>query len=245
MKKEYGSKLKVIKHTKNRGVSASINTGVRATRGHLLLILNNDVLPSVGLLETVLAKFEDSKVFSVSLHEKGFGPARGYFADGFILIGQKPESNRVEKSFYASGGSAVIRKRMWQELGGMDEKLLSPFYWEDIDLCFRASKRGYLNLWDPENYIVHNHESTVSKFPKKYVQRIRERNQLLTIWKNIHSKSLFKKHISGLISRCLKHPGYLRIILMASFKLPLAIKARRKEQKESTVSDEAVFSTYS
>ena len=77
----------------------------------------------------------------------------------------------------------------------MDEKLLSPFYWEDIDLCYRAAKRGYINLWEPRGKVVHKHESTISKFPKIYVARVKERNQLLMLWKNIHSKNLIKKHI--------------------------------------------------
>ena len=126
----------------------------------------------------------------------------------------------------------------------MDEKLLSPFYWEDIDLCFRASKRGYTNLWSPFGKVIHNHESTSLKLPKKYVDRIRERNQLLMLWKNLHSKAMFNKHLNGLFKRILKNPGYIRIVFMSLLKLGLVIKARRKEIKECVVSDEAVFQKY-
>lgn len=240
----YKDSIRLIKHTKNRGFATTVNTGVRSTNGDLICLLNNDVLPSVDFLELVLDSFKDEKVFAVSLHEKKYGPARGYFENGFIQIGSKKESKTVEDSFYVSGGSGVFRKSIWQELGGMDEKLLSPFYWEDIDLCFRAAKRGYLNLWSPFGKVIHNHESTISKLPKKYTDKIKERNQLLMLWKNLHSKTMFKKHLNGLVRRSLKNPGYIKIILLSLFKLGLVVKARRKEMKECVVSDEAVFQRY-
>jgi hypothetical protein len=92
--------------------------------------------------------------------------------------------------------------------------------------------------------VVHNHESTISKFPKKYVQRVRERNQLLMIWKNIHSPVLIRRHIVGVIKRVVRHPGYIRIVLMALGRLGTALKERSKEIKLSRVSDEAVFSRF-
>lgn len=241
---KYKNIIRLIKHTKNRGFSATVNTGVRSTTGDFICLLNTDVLPSTNFLELVLDSFRDEKVFAVSLHEKNYGPARGYFEDGFIQISSKKESKEIENSFYVSGGSGVFRKSIWQELGGLDEKLLSPFYWEDIDICFRAAKRGYLNLWNPFGRVVHNNESTISKLSKKYIERVRERNQLLMLWKNLHSKAMFEKHLNGLFKRILKNPRYLRIILMSLFKLGLVIKARRKEIKECIVSDEAVFQKY-
>lgn len=236
--------VKLIKHTKNRGFSAGVNTGVRAAKGDLILLLNTDVLPEDNFLESVFKHFEDTRTFAVSLHEKEYGWAKGFFSDGYIQLGMGEESPSVHPSFYVSGGSGVFRRSLWVELGGMDEKLLSPFYWEDIDICYRAAKRGYLNLWEPKGHVVHNHESTISKFSKSYVQKVRERNQLLMLWKNIHSPNLIRKHIVGLFMRLIKHPGYIRVVLMALGRLGIAMKARKKEIKESKVSDEAVFSKF-
>src|SRR3972149_7908176 len=42
--------VKLIKHTKNRGFSSSVNTGVRAAKGDLILLLNTDVLPEENFL---------------------------------------------------------------------------------------------------------------------------------------------------------------------------------------------------
>lgn len=236
--------IKLIKHKVNRGFSASVNTGTRMAKGDLVLLINTDVVPERDFLVPIFKHFEDDKVFAVSLHESGFGWAKGSFFGGYIQLAMSEETDSSHRSFYVSGGSGVFRRSIWMELGGMDEKLLSPFYWEDIDLCFRAEKRGYVNLWEPDGKVVHNHESTISKFPKVYVQRIKERNQLLVIWKNIHSPALIRNHILGVLRRTLRHPGYFRIILMAIGRLGIALRQRKKEIKLSKVSDEAVFMRY-
>lgn len=236
--------VRLFKHKTNRGFSAAVNTGARAAKGDLILLINIDVIPEKDFLVPVFKHFEDKKVFAVSLHEKGYGWAKGSFSEGYIQLGMGEETQDVHPSFYVSGGSGVFRRDLWMELGGMDEKLLSPFYWEDIDLCYRAEKRGYINLWEPDGRVIHNHESTISKFPKKYVQRVRERNQLLVIWKNIHSPVLIRKHVIGVIERAVRHPGYIRIVFMALGRLGIALKERGKEIKLSKVSDEAIFSRF-
>ncbi len=238
--------VKLIKHTKNRGFSTAVNTGARASKGEILCLLNNDVIPEVNFLEKALDLFEDKDVFSVSLHEKGRGPSGALFNNGIIdLSHSKPEAKNPVLSFYTSGAAGLFRKSIWKELSGLDDRLLSPFYWEDIDICYRASKRGYLNIWCPYGKVIHNHESTSSKLPKKYVARIKERNQLLMLWKNIQSKSFLQKHFNELLKRLYSHPGYLLVVFMALMRITTVFKLRNKEIKESVVSDEAVFQRYS
>ncbi len=242
--KENFPEVKVIKHKVNRGFSSSVNTGARSSKGDLLVLLNTDVIPEEDFLVSVIPMFKDDKVFAVSFNEKDFSWAKGKFEDGFI--GHEPgrKTKEVHDTFWVSGGSGIFRRDYWMKLGGMDEKLLSPFYWEDLDLCYRALKRGYKLLWDPDSKVLHKHESTIGKLSKKYVQRIRERNQLIFIWKNLTSPILFKRHIVELFKRMIKHPGYIRIVLMALGRMRFILKARRKEKRECKVSDEAIFSRF-
>jgi GT2 family glycosyltransferase len=234
----------VIRHKVDRGFSASVNTGTRAAKGDLIFLINTDVIPEKNCLEKVISDFDDKKVFAVSLREIGYGPAKATFTDGYIDLVKGEESNTIQSTFYVSGGSGVFRRNILMELGGMDEKLLSPFYWEDIDLGYRAAKRGYKLLWDPRGIVEHHHESTISKFPKEYVARVKERNQLLMLWKNVTSANLTRKHIAGLFSRLIKHPGYIRIILMALGRFSTVLIRRQKEIKECKISDEMLFSRY-
>ncbi len=245
LSKNFKGLYKLIRHTKNRGFSAAVNAGVRATHADLVLLLNNDVFPDPDFLVETQKLFINENVFAVSLHEKNHGPARASFQNGFIDIGNpKPESKKAELTFYVSGAAGLFNKKIWQELGGMDERLLSPFYWEDIDICYRALKRGYITMWSPDGKVVHNHESTSSKLPKKYVARIKERNQLLMLWKNIHSKAMLSKHVNYIFRRIAKAPGYLLVLILALARFDRLLKARKREIKESIVSDEAVFQKY-
>ena len=236
--------VKLIQHKVNRGFSASVNTGARASKGDFIVLLNSDVIPDKDFLLSIYKHFKNPNVFSISFHERGYTWAKGEFSQGYVEHRQGDSNNKTHETFWVNGGSAIYRRDYWMELGGMDEKLLGPFYWEDIDLCYRAAKRGLLNLWEPKAYVTHKHETTMSQLPKVYVNRIRERNQLLFIWKNITSPNLFRKHLIGLATRVAKHPGYLRIVVMALARGKLMLKARYKEKKESKISDEAIFAKF-
>lgn len=237
--------IRVFKFTRNRGFAASVNMGVRMAKGNLVVLLNTDVAPQEDFLISTFHHFDNHKVFAVSFHEQDFSWARGVFVRGFISHEPGLGTDSAHISFWASGGSAIYRRELWVELGGMDEKLLSPFYWEDIDLSYRAWKRGYSVIWEPKAVVVHHHESTIAQLPSKFTQRVKERNQLLFIWKNLTSRNLFKKHVSGLWERAFRHPGYFLIILLALSRLGQVLKKRQKERRESEISDEAVFAKFS
>src|SRR3990167_1824659 len=241
---EFAGRIKIVRHTQNRGFASTVNTGARTARAPLVCQINTDVTPSIDFLVAVLQHFEDSKVFRSEEHEKRFGPARGKFEFGFVGFGSGKEKDRPVDSFWVNGGSGVFKRSIWMKLKGMDEALLSPFYWEDIDLSYRAAKRGYRLLWEPRANVIHKHESTMMKLSQKRVAKIRERNQLIFIWKNLTSANMFKKHIKGLFRRLFKNPGYIRIVLAALVKLPKILAARKKEKRESKVSDEAIFARF-
>lgn len=236
--------VKVVSHKKNRGFSSAVNTGVRSSKGSLIALINNDVAPSENFLVKALDHFSDAKIFAVSLHEDGYSWAEGKFIDGFVSHSSGQNSKDTHRTLWVSGGSGVFRRDLWIKLGGMDEKLFSPYYWEDIDLGYRALKRGYELLWEPNSLVYHHHESTVSRLPRKKVQKIQERNQLIFIWKNITSANLFRKHFVGLAKRVATHPGYLLVVVSALLRLGFIAKARRKERKECKISDEAIFASF-
>ena len=243
VKKEF-PQIRLIKHRVNRGFSAAVNTGARMAKGELICLLNTDVIPEKNFLEAAIAHFNRKEVFAVSFHEKDYSWAKGDFREGYLSHSMGKESLEAHPSLWANGGSALFRRDYWMALGGMDEKLFTPFYWEDMDLSYRAYKRGFVVLWEPNARVEHKHESTMGQLSKSYIQRIRERNELFFIWKNITSPNLFRKHIAALFTRMFRHPGYLRVVFLAILKVGIIIMARRKERKEATVSDETLFARF-
>ena len=243
LKKDF-SEVKLIIHRKNRGFSESVNLGVRSAKGELICLLNTDVSVTSDFLKSVFFFFKDPFTFAVSLHEKGYGGAIGKFDQGFIVHQGKKEVDRPVATFWVNGGSGVFSRSIWFKLGGFDGRLFSPFYWEDLDLSYRALKAGYKIYWDPNSLVFHEHEATIKKIKRTKREGIQQRNQLLFIWKNLTSNQLMRKHILGLFKRLLKHPGYLKVIFLALVKMPMVLKSRRKVKKFFKVSDDAIFANF-
>jgi len=235
--------VKIIKNKKNLGFSKGVNTGAKITKGEYLCLLNTDVKPEKDFLERVLPQFDDSRIFAISLSERTFPPSSGFFEKGFIL--HKPiKTTDTCSTFWVSGGSGIFRKKTWDLLGGFDEDNFSPFYWEDIDLSYRAMKAGYRLLWSPKGVVFHEHESTAKKVPVWYRTYIQERNYLIFHWKNLTSARLLRKHLVALAKKIVYHPGFLKPFLGAVAKLPTLIRERRKNKKLEKVSDEAIFAQF-
>src|SRR3990172_2007442 len=153
--------------------------------------------------------------------------------------------NKVNRGFSATvnAGVKVAKEEIILLLN--NDVLVTDNFLEDIDLSYRALKRGYRLLWHPSAKVLHKHETTYGKvYARKSLQLTKEVNQLTFIWKNLTSGNLFRKHVFGLFSRLRKHPGYLRVVIMALTKARIIRRARKKEKKEGSVSDEAIFAKF-
>jgi glycosyltransferase involved in cell wall biosynthesis len=65
-----------------------------------------------------------------------------------------PAYNYVKDVDYVSGASLMIRKTLWTDLGGFDERF-APAYFEDSDLAFQARRAGYRVVYQPKSVVVH------------------------------------------------------------------------------------------
>ncbi len=209
--------LKILEHKKNRGFIPSVNELFDKASGEVVVLLNNDVFVEKDFLKPLLKHFQNPDVFAVNLHEEGQGPSIAFWNNGFYEFKKGEEKDEVQKSAWASGGSAAFRKNIWQELEGFDE-IFSPFYWEDTDISFRALKSGYEILWEPHSNVKHEHETTIKKLNQRKVNRVRERNQLIFIWKNVSDQKLLQEHGRFLSKRLFTKPGYWVPYLWAKLK---------------------------
>ena len=213
--------VKILINENNLGFIPSVNKLFQEAQGEVVVLLNSDVLVEKDFLENLTHHFKDKKTFAVNCHEIGGGPARAFWKTGYFEFGQENEKNEVQKSAWASGGSAAYSKVIWQKLGGFDP-LFRPFYWEDVDISYRALRAGYEILWEPNSKVYHEHETTIGKlFKRRYVRWVQERNQLLFIWKNISDKKLKREHKLGLFKRLFTNPGYWVPYFWALWKIQL------------------------
>lgn len=196
----------IINNPQNYGFAKSMNLGVKKAQGDYLLFLNSDVKLLHNNLASSLKEFQNPKLFALTfaqIEKNGHitGANQGRFYKG-LFHHQERKSDTVSENLWPEGGSSLVRKQYFAQLGGFDE-IYSPFYWEDVDLGFRAQKKGWLTLFYPLIKVEHHHQTTISKYySKTEIRTISYRNQLLFVWKNI---PLFQQ---------LQHWLYLPILLL-------------------------------
>ena len=237
--------INLIKKDKNSGFSSTVNRGVKNCKGDLVFLLNNDAVPSHDCVEKVLKYFKNSKVFSVGFNTGGSW-AWAKFHDGFFWHGQSGEKpNEAHQTLWVSGGSGIFRKSIWEELKGLDE-LFDPFYEEDVDLGYRATKRGYINLWDPSAKVEHYKQKGVieENFSKEYITKIAQRNQLIFIWKNITNPDLIRQHIIALVRKIIFHPKYWSVFIQALGVFVTIVQKRKDEKLQAKLTDQEILNAF-
>jgi len=215
-------KLKVIAHKKNQGFGANSNDAVYKSQGDLVVLLNNDIYPDKDYIKPALKHFSDPNVFGVGFAERGHENwAKIFWKDGYLQHTPGENTKKTHISGWVSGGSSIIRKDLFQKLGGFDS-VYAPFYCEDLDIGFRAWKSGYTLLWEPKCVVEHHHETTMSKFSPKLLNYVKERNRLLNTWRNITDPNMLQSNKFFLFLRVLSGPNYIKIIRAAKKQIKLS-----------------------
>lgn len=239
--------VKVVVRKKNGGFSSNVNFGVREISGDFFLLLNSDASPEADVVEKALHHFENPRVFSVGCGTGGnWNWAK--WENGYFWHNQaKGEMVKdAHETLWSSGGSSVFRKSVWDLLGGFDE-LFDPFYEEDLDLGYRARKRGFINIFEPDAHVSHYKEKGVIalNFSQSTISNTAQRNQLLFIWKNITDDEWTREHQSALVKMILAHPKYYLIYKEANKRWGELEKKRVIEIKEEVVSDREILAKFS
>ena len=195
-------KVKVYKFTKNHGFAFSANFGAKKATSSLILLLNSDVSPSPNFLKPATSLFKTTNVFAVALadesHENGKVITRGRggaeFKKGFL----NHFAGSVERgeTLWVSGGSGLFDRKKFLDLGGFDLSF-APFYWEDIDLSYRARKSGFICYFEPLAKVDHFHEEGAIKktFSSSFIKTVSYKNQIIFIWKNISDTNILINHL--------------------------------------------------
>jgi len=215
--------IKVLKNKQNLGFPKSVNRGISVSKADFVVLLNNDVCPTNRYIQSALKYFKDEDVFAVTLNEKHSAPPHLVWKKGKLHFTRSEDKSKLRYSAWASGGTAIFRRSLWNKLGGFNE-VYSPGYWEDIDLGWRAWKSGYKIIFDPQAKVVHQHESSFNKLDQNYLNLIKQRNELICTWLNISDTSLSLSHMMSMILYSSLHPGYFKVIFKALFRLPQANK---------------------
>lgn len=244
----------LIQNPANLGFAESMNKGVEKAKGEYLLFLNNDVLLKDNSFKKTLNHFsKDNSLFAIGFSqiekdERIVGKNRIYYKNGFI---HHDRSRHLSSGVtaWAEGGTCIVKKSLFNRLGGFDP-LYSPFYWEDIDLSYRAWKTGLKVIFSTAVEVEHHHESTIGAYySQKQMKSIAFRNQLIFIWKNVTDSSLLLKHFLLLMPNLLRLTlhldfSYLKGFVDALTRLPLILAAREKVIHTFKFTDHEILSQF-
>jgi GT2 family glycosyltransferase len=164
--------VRLIEQGRNTGFPPAAAEGVRATSGEWVLFLNNDatIEPDgvVRLLEaargrgdvgSLAAQMRFAGGSSDRLNSAGIGVDRlGVAYDRLLGAPVSASETSVVEVFGASGGAALYRRAMLEDIGGIDETFF--VYLEDVDVAWRARMRGWRCLYVPSAVVRHHHSVT-------------------------------------------------------------------------------------
>jgi glycosyltransferase involved in cell wall biosynthesis len=137
------SKIKIIRHIENKGLSASRNTGIQNSEGNYVAFLDADDLWKSNYLEKLyylIQNFPEAKLFATNYEEiysnkQAIQPATNlmnFKKDG--IVSDFFESNLSQAIYCCS--SVCVEKSVFDEIGGYNEKIT---FGEDIDFNIRAN----------------------------------------------------------------------------------------------------------
>lgn len=138
-----------------------------------MVLFNDDAWVEDDYLTPVLTAFSDSKVGIVMPKVLRADDTIDSTGDEYSIWGLAFPRGRDEtdagkydqpqKIFAASGGAAILRRQLLEDIGLFDEDFFA--YYEDIDLSFRAQLAGWDVRYEPSGTVRHDVGGTSSKIP--------------------------------------------------------------------------------
>lgn len=194
-------RVRVLRYDVPFNYSRINNWAIRQTTGELVGLINNDIeviapdwldemashalRPDIGAVGAMLYYPDDTiqhagvilGVHGVAAHVYAKAP-RGCPGHGGRI--------RVAQGLSAvTGACLLVRRKLFEQVGGLDEQLEVAF--NDIDFCLRLREAGYRNLWTPFAELYH-HESASrgsDASPEKAERFQREVRRMEDRWRDL------------------------------------------------------------
>ena len=194
----------LVRNKTNLGFLRNCNNAVQQAKGSYIVLLNNDTEVKEGWLEHLVNIMEDCPDVGVAGSRLIYPDGKLQEAGGIIWKDgtgwnfgrlddpKKPEYNYVKEVDYVSGACLMIRKELWDNIGGFDERFV-PAYYEDTDLAFAVRNKGFEVVYQPKSVLIHHEGQSHGTDEKEGIKKFQKVNQqkFLAKWKDVLERNHF------------------------------------------------------
>jgi GT2 family glycosyltransferase len=199
--------VKIIENKDNLGFAKANNIGIRISRGKYVCMLNSDVVVLDGcfrILHGYLEKHPRVGIVGPKMLDSGRAVRRSTMSfpgicnnafHALALDSLFPKSRTFGKYLMACRGLILIqevdilngffwliRREALNDVGLLDERFF--FYGEDIDLCKRFERGGWLRIYHPGAAAIHYEGASSARQPLRFFIQMQKAN--LQYWKKYY-----------------------------------------------------------
>lgn len=188
--------VRTMRNEGNLGFAAGMNTGIRVSKGHYIITVDNDRYiqqpewltllvrtaesdSNIGVVVPTLVYYGTYTIQSVALVAPHIFTK--ITSTNYCLAMNKEDNGQFTEPFDCVGGNGLYRRDMLKEVGLLDEKMFR--YFEETDICTRAKNAGWRVLAQPKSKMWHKGSVTIN--PTSYISVFENyKNKLRYILKN-------------------------------------------------------------
>ena len=179
----------------NYGFCKAVNMGIASSRTPYVILLNNDTEVEAGFVRALEQPLERRReIFSGAAQMRNMhqpeliDDAGDYYCALGWAFGRgkdKPvtEYQKACRIFAACGGAAIYRRKIFAEIGDMDENHFA--YLEDIDIGYRARIQGYYNIYIPRAVVYHAGSAVSGSRHNSFKVKLSAQNSVYLVYKNM------------------------------------------------------------
>ncbi|MGH9928971.1 MAG: glycosyltransferase [Pyrinomonadaceae bacterium] len=218
--------VRFVTNERNAGFVDACNQGAAAAKGKYLVFLNNDTVVLPGwldhLVETIKGDPSAGAVGSMFLYPDGSIQEAGAIvwnngAAHHYGWGESPDDKRfnfVREVDYCSAASLLIRRDLFEQLGGFDRRF-APAYYEDVDLCFGVRSLGYKVIYQPMSRVIHYEGVTAGSGMTKGFKRFQiiNREQFVEKWRATLEREYLAENLKQLAEASNRNRDRVRVVV--------------------------------